>query len=148
MLIRQAGLPEGIRHDHQPDHLLDRPATELSGGERARALIARALAQDTPLILADEPGAGLDPAHQIAMMETLAANAKAGKGLLVSLHDLGLALRYCTRLILLSEGQLVADGSQDAVLNDENLAKVFGVAAFRASSESGQIFQPIPLKSH
>jgi iron complex transport system ATP-binding protein len=66
-----------------------RAATELSGGEQARVLIARALAQDTPLILADEPTAGLDPGHQIGTLERFEDLARDGKSVLVSLHDLG-----------------------------------------------------------
>ncbi|MEM9788494.1 MAG: ABC transporter ATP-binding protein, partial [Pseudomonadota bacterium] len=86
------------------DGFRNRTATRLSGGEQARVLIARALAQDTQLIVADEPVAGLDPAHQIATMQTFAGLAQAGRSVIVSLHDLGLAARHCTRLILLSEG--------------------------------------------
>ena len=77
-----------------------RAASELSGGEKARVLIARALAQDAPLLLADEPTAGLDPAHQIALMRLFGELAAEGRGVVASLHDLGLAARWCSRLIL------------------------------------------------
>jgi iron complex transport system ATP-binding protein len=77
----------------------NRIATQLSGGEQARVLLARVLAQETPLILADEPIAGLDPAHQIATMEVFAALASEGRAVIVALHDLGLAARHCTRLL-------------------------------------------------
>lgn len=125
--------------------LKDRPATALSGGEQARVLIARALAQDTPFLLADEPAAGLDPGHQIALMARLTHLAKGGRGLVVSLHDLGLAQRYCSRLVLMHRGEIVADGSPSEVLTDGHLAKVFGVRAFRADSADGPVFQPIGL---
>ena len=124
-----------------------RRATELSGGEQARVLIARVLAQDAPLILADEPVAGLDPGHQITTMEVFARAAANGKSVLVSLHDLGLAARYCTRLILLHQGRVVADDRPDAVLTPENLADVFGISAHMERTAQGVIFQPLSVLS-
>lgn len=120
-----------------------RPATALSGGEQARVLIARALAQQTPLLLADEPIAGLDPAHQIGTMSLFADLATRGKGLLVSLHDLSLAARHCTRLLLLHQGRLEADGAPEAVLTPENLARVFGIEADLTRDADGLRFQPL-----
>ena len=122
-----------------------RTATRLSGGEQARVLIARALAQDTPLIVADEPVAGLDPAHQISTMQTFAGLAEAGRSVIVSLHELGLAARHCTRLLLLSEGRIVADGTPAEVLTLERLADVFGIRAFYQDTEDGPVFQPVDL---
>lgn len=106
-----------------------RPATELSGGERARVLIARMLAQATPLLLADEPIAGLDPSHQLTLMQSFAALASEGKTVIASLHDLSLAAQSCTRLILMDEGQIVADGTPTEVLTVERLRQVYGVEA-------------------
>ncbi len=123
----------------------DRPATQLSGGEQARVLIARALAQDTPLLLADEPIAGLDPAHQIAAMQTFAGLARQGKSLLVSLHDLGLAARHCTRLILLGDGTVVADGPPEEVLTPDRLAQVFGITAWCERTDRGLVYQPLDV---
>ncbi len=104
-----------------------RAASDLSGGELARVLIARALAQDTPLLLADEPTAGLDPSHQIVLMRTLADLAAKGRTVVASLHDLGLAARWCSRLLVLQSGRIVADGSPDALLADGHLRTVYGV---------------------
>ncbi len=122
-----------------------RDATQLSGGEQARVLIARALAQETPLLMADEPIAGLDPAHQIATMETFAALAARGKSSIVSLHDLGLAVRHCTRLILLGHGGMVADGTPAQVLSSDRLADVFGITAWFECTEKGAIYQPLEV---
>ncbi len=122
-----------------------RPATELSGGEQARVLIARALAQDTPLLLADEPIAGLDPAHQIATMETFSNLALQGKSSLVSLHDLGLAARHCSRLLLLGNGGLVADGLPQDVLTPELLAEVFGISAWFQNTDAGPVYQSLKV---
>lgn len=120
-----------------------RSATELSGGEQARVLIARALAQDTPLLLADEPVAGLDPAHQIGCMEVFARLAAEGRAVVASLHDLGLAARHCTRIVVLSQGRIVADGAPRAVLTPALLAEVFGITAHIAESEAGLVVQPL-----
>ena len=118
----------------------DRPSTELSGGERARVLIARALAQETPLLLVDEPTAGLDPAHQIALMKHLRDLATAGRGILASLHDLGLAAMFCDRLIVLQSARIVADAAPGAVLTEEMLARVYGVRARAQRDDDGRLF--------
>jgi len=104
-----------------------RPANELSGGERARALIARVLAQDTPIIMTDEPVAGLDPAHQLELMEVFTGLAAEKKTVIASLHDLGLAAKYCTRLIVLDQGKLVANGMPEEVLTPQLLNEVYGI---------------------
>ncbi len=127
------------------DHLRDRTVTRLSGGEQARVLIARALAQDTPLLMADEPIAGLDPASQIATMQVFADLAREGRAVFTSLHDLGLAARHCTRLILLGDGALQADGIPQDVLKPDHLARVFGVTAWHQETEFGPVFQPLSV---
>lgn len=127
------------------DSFRSRPATELSGGEQARVLIARALAQQTPLILADEPVAGLDPGHQIGTMQAFRHLSNSGTSTLVSLHDLGLAARHCTRLILMDQGRITADGTPDTVLTPLNLHQTFGITAHMAQSRDGLIFQPLDV---
>ncbi|WP_340110403.1 ABC transporter ATP-binding protein [Pikeienuella sp. HZG-20] len=123
-----------------------RLSTELSGGEQARVLIARALAQETPLLIADEPTAGLDPAHQIAAMRVFSDLAAEGRSALVSLHDLGLALRWCTRLVMMDRGRVVADGAPRDVLTPTLLREVFGVAAWIAETPLGPVLQPMELR--
>jgi iron complex transport system ATP-binding protein len=122
-----------------------RTATALSGGEQARVLIARALAQDTPLLLADEPVAGLDPAAQIRTMQVFADLAAEGRSVIASVHDLGLAARHCTRLIMLETGRIAADGPPREVLSDALLARVFGVQGFHTETPHGHVFQPLSV---
>jgi len=102
----------------------DQPATTLSGGEFARAMLARAIVGDPALLIVDEPIAGLDPGHAMAMMRLLSQEAKRGKLVVASLHDLTLAGRHATRILALVDGRLVADTE---LLTEELIHKVFGV---------------------
>ncbi|WP_419182500.1 ABC transporter ATP-binding protein [Paracoccus seriniphilus] len=120
-----------------------RTAMRLSGGEQSRVLIARALAQETPLMLADEPIAGLDPAQQLACMRLFRELACEGHGLLVSIHDLGLAARFCTRLVLLAEGRIIADGAPQDVLGDELMQRAFQIRTQRIETEHGPLILPL-----
>ena len=126
----------------------ERISTELSGGEQARVLLARALAQNTPLILADEPIAGLDPANQLTTMKMFTDLAKEGKGVLISLHDLNLAATFCTKIIMLDKGQLYAIGDPAQIMTDENLEKIFNIRAYHARTDKGIICQPIEVLGH
>jgi iron complex transport system ATP-binding protein len=123
--------------------LSGRVATELSGGERARVLLARALAVEAPALIADEPLAALDPGHQLEVMELLARRARNGALVIVVLHDLGIAARYCDRLLLLSGGELVAEGAPEAVLTAEMLAKVYGVRAWAGEADGRPLIVPL-----
>lgn len=109
--------------------LRDRVATELSGGERARVMLARALAVQAPALIADEPLASLDPGHQIDVMDLLQAEARGGALVITVLHDLTMAARYCDRVLLMARGELVAQGAPEAVLTPENLRAVYGIEA-------------------
>ncbi|WP_374408632.1 ABC transporter ATP-binding protein [Pelagerythrobacter sp.] len=107
----------------------DRAADTLSGGELARVHLARALAAETPLLVADEPVAALDPRYQHEVARLFADAARAGRGVLTVVHDLALAARYAERLIWMKDGRIVADGPAAETMTAERLAEVFGVAA-------------------
>jgi iron complex transport system ATP-binding protein len=110
---------------------------ELSAGERARVLFARALATGAPVLLADEPAAYLDPAHQLRLMELLREEADRGTAVAVTLHDLALASRHCDEIIVLDQGRLAGQGAPQDALSDALLARVFGIAAMHTPDPSG-----------
>ena len=107
--------------------LQDRGVLDMSGGERARALLARLLAAGAPLLVADEPAAGLDPDAQLLAMELFRQEAQCGAGVVVTLHDLSLAARSCDRIVVLAHGRVVADGEPRSSLNVDVLAAAFGL---------------------
>lgn len=115
--------------------LADRATDTLSGGELARVHCARAFASETPLLVADEPVAALDPLHQFQIMALIRAYVDQGGGALVVLHDLALAARFADRLIWMKDGRLVADGPPASTLTEARMAEVFGVQA-RVSKEA------------
>lgn len=126
----------------------DRTMSTLSGGERMRVLLARAMAVEAAILLADEPVTALDPYHQIRVMEVLRAEADAGAGIVVVLHDLTLAHRFCDRLVLMHEGRIMADGVPDAVLSDERVRHAYGVDLVRGVSPGGAFVLPWSRISH
>jgi iron complex transport system ATP-binding protein len=123
-------------------HLRDRIATELSGGERARVLLARALAVEARGLIVDEPLASLDPGHQIDVMELLRGEARTGALVITILHDLTMAARYCDRLLLMDRGRLVAQGAPLDVLSEANLRTVYGVQARIDGSDTSPLVVP------
>ena len=105
-----------------------RQLDRLSGGERQRVILARSLAQQAGIVLLDEPSASLDLRHRLSTMETLRAEAiDRNVAVVVALHDVSLAGRYCDRLTLMSEGVISAEGTPSEVLTPGNLRSVFGV---------------------
>ena len=108
--------------------LRDRSLDSLSGGERRRALLARALAQDAEVLLLDEPGAHLDLRHQVELFDLLARLARErGAAVVLSLHDLNLASLFADRAVLLSEGRILAQGLCQEVLTPDLLRRTFGI---------------------
>jgi iron complex transport system ATP-binding protein len=106
-----------------------RSATELSGGERARVLLARALATEAPILLADEPVAALDPRHQLLVLDTLRQKARSGTTVVAVMHDLPLAARLADRILVMRDGRIEADGAPPVVLTPAQLAASFGIEA-------------------
>jgi cobalamin transport system ATP-binding protein len=134
----------------------DSGVLELSGGERQRVLLARALAQDAPLLLLDEPTAHLDIGHQLDLLHRVQALARDSRtAVVVALHDLNLAARYVERIVVVDRGRLVDDGTPSAVLSPDLLRDVWGVdAELRSDPASGQPYliprlarrQPRPVR--
>jgi iron complex transport system ATP-binding protein len=122
--------------------LANRSVDTLSGGERSRVLLARALAVEAPILLVDEPIAALDPYHQIEIMEVLRAYAEAGALVIAVLHDLTLAERFCHRLLLLRGGRMLADGPPATVLVDENVRAAYHVAVIHHMHDGQRVTVP------
>ena len=127
------------------DGLTKRTVDTLSGGEQARVLIARALAQQTGILIADEPVAGLDPAHQLRLFEHFQRFAATGRCVIVALHDLTLAARFCHHLVLMSAGRTVCAGKPDVVLSAERIREVYGVEAWRGEVAGGPVVVPLQV---
>src|SRR5690606_20871081 len=107
--------------------LRHRPATSLSGGELARAMLARAIVADPELLIVDEPTAGLDPRHALDAMRRLRARANAGRTVVVAIHDIDLALNYADDLVALKDGRLLAAGPMSEIVTENLLAETYDV---------------------
>ena len=116
---------EAMRLTYTED-LIERPVDELSGGERQRVAIAIALAQQTPIILLDEPTANLDLAYQPAIMELMRDLVSSGKTILAAVHDLTLASQFCDEVALMCGGESLTIGPPEVALTEENIRTVYG----------------------
>ena len=116
---------EAMRLTYTED-LIERPVDELSGGERQRVAIAIALAQQTPIILLDEPTANLDLAYQPAIMELMRSLVSSGKTILAAVHDLTLAAQFCDKVALMRGGASLTTGPPEVTLTEENIRTVYG----------------------
>ncbi len=108
-------------------HLAQRSIRQLSGGEKQRVMIARALAQDTDYILLDEVTANLDISHAITIMKTMKDLVKKGKTVIAAIHDLNMALAFCDQVIVLNEGRLVQSGPGADIINETMVADIYQV---------------------
>lgn len=123
-------IAERAMHITQTSHLAHRLIHTLSGGEQQRVVIARALTQEPRILLLDEPTSNLDIKHQmnvLSMVQSLAQESQLG--VIAAIHDLGLAARFCTRLVMMARGRIAADGTPEEVLTTERLAQVFEIDA-------------------
>jgi iron complex transport system ATP-binding protein len=120
----------------------ERPVTELSGGERSRVALARVLAVEAPVILADEPTSSLDPRHQIDVMKTLRLATGKGALVIVVTHDLGLAARFADTILVLSDGRLVSQGAPMEALSEQIMADVFRIRAYRTEFQREAVIVP------
>ena len=131
--------------------LANRPMTQVSGGEAQMVLIARALAQQTPLLLLDEATSALDVAHKIQIFDLLREKNRRGLTLICVMHDLNLAALYCPRLLLLKQGRILADGPRDEVFRAELLSELYDteiwVAPHPLSGEPQAYFIPAAVGS-
>jgi iron complex transport system ATP-binding protein len=118
--------------------LRERSVATLSGGERARAMLARALATQSAYLVADEPVAHLDPRYQRSVFACLRAAAREGAGVVVVLHDLSLALQFCDRLVLLHVGKISADGPPEEVINAPSTHAAFALRPVRVQAHTGE----------
>jgi iron complex transport system ATP-binding protein len=123
--------------------LADRGVAEMSGGERARVLLARALVSQAPLLLADEPVAGLDPDAQLLVLEKLKTRSRSGGAVLVSLHDLTLAARWADRVVVMDRGRVVAHGAPLDALTPGVLQSVFGITGGWIDAPSGPLLDAV-----
>ena len=137
-LVRLGRMPWRDRGENAVEAAIDaldlqpfrnRPASQLSGGEKARALLARVLAGEPEWILADEPLAALDLSHQVTLLRHLRASAEDGRGVALVLHDLAKAMNHADRVLVMKEGRLIADGPPETALATEVIADVWGVTA-------------------
>ena len=120
----------------------ERRVTELSGGERSRVALARVLAVEAPVILADEPTSSLDPRHQLDVLQTLRAAAEKGVLVIVVTHDLGLAARFSDTVLVLCEGRLVSQAPPTEALSQQVMAEVFRISAYRAEYQRQTVIVP------
>ncbi|GAT71930.1 ABC transporter ATP-binding protein [Microbacterium hydrocarbonoxydans] len=123
-IVREAMVATGV------DQLADMPVDELSGGQRQRAWLSMTLAQQTDIVLLDEPTTYLDLAHQVEVLELVRdLHLLHGRTVLMVLHDISLAARYASRIVAMKGGRVVASGTPDDVVTEELLADVFGLRA-------------------
>ena len=133
---------EGVMRQTDVTPLAERAVDELSGGERARVQLARALAVQAPILLVDEPVAALDPYHQLEIMRVLTDYAARGALVIAVLHDLTLAARFAHRVVVMHDGEVVADGQPEQVLSADTLRRYYRVEPFLSHVEGQPLVVP------
>ncbi|WP_237055618.1 ABC transporter ATP-binding protein [Microbulbifer sediminum] len=123
----------------------ERPVTQLSGGELRRVQLARLLVGEAPFLVADEPTAALDIRHQLQLMQNFRRQADSGRTVVLALHDLALAARYCDRILLLERGRLRAEGVPADVLKPELIGEVYGISCELRWRDGVADFVPLDL---
>lgn len=109
------------------ENLMDKPANAISGGQRQRVLLAKVLAQQTPILFLDEPSTGLDIFYQEEIYRFCRELCAAGKTVLMVVHEMSLAGKFCSRLMLVGQNKILADGTPEEVLTGENLSRAYRV---------------------
>lgn len=138
--IERAAVKAGV------EQLLDVPATELSGGQRQRIWVAMTVAQQTPVLLLDEPTTYLDPAHQIAILDLVRELNAAGRTVVMVVHDMTHAARFADHIVAMRDGQIVAAGETEAVMSAELVNEVFGISCLTVEDpETGRVL-PVPYR--
>ncbi|MDR1041141.1 MAG: ABC transporter ATP-binding protein [Deltaproteobacteria bacterium] len=135
------GLFGGAAEEFELSGILERDWDGLSGGERARVLLAMALGSRPPVIIADEPCAAMDAAHALRMLEAFRTRAE-GSLIIVAIHDLGLAVRFFPRIIVLKDGKVAWDGAPDGLYEAGALDRAFGVRFRKVECEEGFLIYP------
>lgn len=119
---------------------------EISGGERQRVFIARAIAQEPEIILLDEPTSNLDLKYQIEILDIIEKMRKEGKTIIISMHDVNLAIKYCSRLALLSSGKIYAIGKPDEIIDEKSISEVYGIEGKIIRNGNNRIVFVLPEK--
>lgn len=128
------------------EKLLDQPATDLSGGQSQRVWVAMTVAQETPVMLLDEPTTYLDPAHQISILDLLAELNDAGKTVVMVVHDMTHAARFADHIVAMRAGRVIASGATDTVMSAELVAEVFKIGCLTVQDPTTGRMLPIPYR--
>lgn len=123
---------------------LDKPAMDLSGGQRQRMWIAMTLAQHTDIMLLDEPTTFLDPAHQLALLDMVTELNRQGRTIVMVLHDMAHAARYCDHIVVMKDGRIIKDGPTESTLNADLIEEAFSISTLMVTDPVSGKTLPLP----